>query len=114
VRAEKRNSAAMPRLSIFRSRKGSAYIYLVLLALIFCVILVYNVFSETLSIVEPEVKTFLNETVNQTNSTVAAQALSTIDIVGTVWHYWPILFLLLLFVWAWVSSQRKEPYYEGY
>ena len=89
--------------------KGSAYVWFVILALMFAVILVYNVFSETLSIVSPEVRTFINNT----NSSMAGNATATLDTVEVVWRYWPLFFILGLLIWGIVASQRQEPVYYG-
>jgi len=92
----------------------AAYVWLVVLTLIFVVMLVYNVFTSPLSQVEISTKEYINETLNQTNSTIAERAYSTINLAAIVWQYWPLLLIFGLLLWAYVATQRREPLYEGY
>lgn len=92
----------------------SAYVWLVVMILIFVTILLYNVVSQPLAIMEPEVKKYLNEAVNETDSVMAQNALDAIAVIDTVWMYWPFFLLFGLIFWALVATQRREPVYEGY
>jgi hypothetical protein len=94
--------------------KGSAYVYLVVMVMIFVVMLVYNIFSYPLSALEPNIKDYINQTVNETNSTAGSSALYTINIIDLVWKYWPLLLIFFLMIWAFVAAQKREPMYEGY
>ena len=94
------------------NNKGSAVAWLLFLALMFCFILIYNVFSPALSSAELMAESLVNETVGG-GSTMGIQANETFDVLGIVWKYWPLMLLAGLLLWAMLSSMRYEPVYEG-
>lgn len=85
------------------------YVYMVIMLLLVVFIFLYNIFSYPIALTTQQITPLINAT----NSSVTADALNTIDIIGNVWKYWPILLILGLVIWGLIASQRQEPLY-GY
>lgn len=89
--------------------KGSAYVYFAILVILFVFIMLYNIFTEPMTEIDSSMRSYINDT----NSSLASEALNTIDTINNVWVYWPLFLILALFIWMVVASQRREPmYYE--
>lgn len=85
-------------------RKGVAGVWLMILVSIFVIGLVYIIFSYVLYSDTVGLAHIVNtSTINNTD------AQSTLAQINTVWRWWPAPFIIGLFIWGIVSSQRKEP-----
>ena len=87
--------------------KGQAvFVWLFFLMIFIVLIFGYSVMSRIYAGFYPEIK-------NITEVNESSEATSTISINESVWQYWPVVLLLGLFIWAFGSSQKREPIYYG-
>lgn len=93
--------------------KGSGYVWIVFLILLFCIIQLYNIFTPVMSTTDQLIGTYMNET--NVSSGLYNQSLTTRQNIASVWTYWPLLFIFGLIIWAYISSSKREPdYYQTY
>ena len=90
-----------------KGQMGGAYVFFVVLVLLFTIILLYNVFSPAIVQLDSAGRDFINDT----NTSLSTSALNTMDIIGNVWTYWPFFIILFLVLFMLVAGQKKEPYY---
>lgn len=92
--------------------KGVVYVYITIMVVIAVFIFLYMVLGYPMvTLTGGMVIPMIN---SAPNSTVKTSALTTIDIVSTVWKYWPIVLILGFVVWGLIASQRQEPLYSNY
>jgi hypothetical protein len=89
--------------------KGSAWAWMTFLIMFFIIVLVYNIWTYVLGVVEPPVQSYIGTT----NSTIATNGLATLGLIDVAWKYWPIFLLVGLIIWVFASSARREGYYGG-
>ena len=83
--------------------KGSLYVWFVVLAVIFVTGLIWTLMSQVYLInFFPVTETLLTDH----NLTDAQSTLSTIEMI---WNYWPLILIIGMLLWAFVSVQKKEP-----
>ena len=82
--------------------------WVVVLLLIFIFAFLYQVVSVPMIKLDSQVR-------NITDVSNSSSAVSTLDIINSVWQYWPIFLILVLVLWAFYVSTKKEPvWYGGY
>lgn len=89
--------------------KGSAQAWIIFLIALFCIILVYNVFTVVMAPTAATVTGILNDT----TPVAGFNSTATLTNIGTVWNYFPILLILGLIIWVFIASSRAEPVYES-
>ena len=85
--------------------------WIVFLALLFTIWLVYEAFSPAVVGLSTNVEMLVNASDAGTNSVITQNSLSTLALIGTVWQYFPILLLFGLLLWAMLGSMKTEPQY---
>jgi len=88
-------------------RKGSAYIGLVAMCLIFFGMLFYSLFTQVNGLVYEETYAMINET----NNTFTTSAKDTMEDLASVWGGFILLFVFGILSWGFMAASRKEPNY---
>ena len=87
----------------------SLYVYFVIIAMLFSLTLVYNIFSPVFVGINPEIRTFINDT--NASSSMKTKAINVIGYLENSWTYVILYFMLMLLIWGFVASQKEEPYH---
>jgi len=87
--------------------KGTAIIWLNILAGIFFVALVYIIWSQVIYVYIKPIVVPAIENMNGTYNTTSA--LNTIALIDIVWQYWPLILIFGLILYGFVAAQRREP-----
>jgi len=88
-----------------KNMKGQVFAWLAILVIMFTFILIYNIFTYPMTLTHEA----MTDIINDSNSSMATDALNTMDIIQNVWTYWPVVLIFFLLIWGLVAAQRREP-----
>lgn len=81
--------------------------FLLVLVLLFGLLVVYPVVSNVLANLDYGVR-------NITEVASSSEATSTLDMLAVAWQYFPLMFVLAIFVWAFYLLSKRESVEYGY
>lgn len=85
--------------------KGQVFAWLAILVILFTFIWIYNIFSYPMTLTHDQMTAMINES----NSSMAEDALNTMTTIDLVWKNWPLVLIFFLILWGLVAAQRREP-----
>ena len=89
---------------IYKNKRGSAFVWLIVMFSIFTIGLIYMIMSQPIRVVQDATNSTLNDPdyAQSYNTTIMA------------WKYSPILLIIGLMIWGIISSLKKEPFSGGF
>jgi len=86
--------------------KGIALVWIYILIGIFIIGFMYLAFSY---VYYDHIKPILNDELVYNNTSDTTPAVETLDLIDTVWRYFPIILIFGLLLYGFVAAQKREP-----